>query len=248
MSRSNNTELINPAKRFYEWNGDKGGFRYFDKQLGEKGERVEVPLPFRFLILDCLSTIKGYDDADKSGYWCNEVRDLKKDIMSVKNKKGTQAIGLYEQVITNRNCTGAKYCQSVYIAFKEGQELIICNIQMLGACLGAWIEFRKKNKIYEGAIAVEKMIEGTKGKTVYQIPVFKSIPTTPETEDQAKHLDIELQEYLKTYFQRNSTQSAEKSEAVAEVYDEQFHDDAPIGEAPQDTVIVDNYDPENAPY
>ena len=42
MSRSNNTELINPAKRFYEWNGDKGGFRYFDKQLGEKGERIEV--------------------------------------------------------------------------------------------------------------------------------------------------------------------------------------------------------------
>lgn len=209
MSRSNNTELINPAIRFYEWNGDKGGFRYFDKALGEKGERVEVPLPFKFLVLDTLSTIKGFDDVDKSGYWCNEVRDLKKDIMTVRNKNGICAKGLYEQVSKDRNTVGSKYCQSVYIAFKEGKTLIIANIQMMGAALGSWIEFRKKNKIFDGAISVETMIEGIKGKTVYQIPVFKKIETSPETDQQAKELDTELQTYLGLYFKRNSEQVAE---------------------------------------
>ena len=59
MSRSNPTDFNNPSQKNFEWNGESGGFRYFDKSLGEKGERVQVDLPFRFLVLDCLSTILG---------------------------------------------------------------------------------------------------------------------------------------------------------------------------------------------
>ena len=201
MSRSNNTEFPNPAKRFYTWDGENGGFKYFDKNRGEKGERVSVPLPFRFLVLDTLSTIKGFNDADQSGYWSNEIRDIKKDILTVRTKTGIVSKGLYEQVITDRNCTGAKFCQSVYCAIKaDDGTLEICNIQMTGAALSAWIDFRKKNKVYEGAVEVSEMNEGKKGKTKYQIPVFKKIEVTPDTDEVAKGLDKELQAYLIQYF------------------------------------------------
>jgi hypothetical protein len=211
MSRSNNTELTNPAKRFYRWDGDKGGFQYFDKTRGEKGERVAIPFPFRFMVLDTLSTIRGYNDAENSGYWSNEIRDIKKDILTVKTKSGECCKGLYEEVITSRYCSGAKYCQSVYIAVKEDDgPLVVCNIQMVGAAVGAWIEFRKKNKVLDGAVVVESFIEGKKGKTVYQIPVFKKIEVTEETERIANDLDKELQTYLDKYLAKTKQEIADK--------------------------------------
>lgn len=209
MSRSNNTELKNPATKHFEWNGESGGFRYFDKSIGEKGERVKVDLPFRFLVLDCLNTIKGFDDQHQSGYWSNEVRNIKADKLTVRNKKGVQYEGLYDSL----DLVGSKYCQSVYIAFYDGTELTIGNLALTGTALSAWIDFRKKAKIYEGAIEVAEMVEGRKGKTIYQTPVFKSIEIKPETDEKAKELDKELQEYLTAYFARSGKV---ESEVVAE--------------------------------
>ncbi len=203
MSRSNQTDLINPAVHFYQWNGDKGGFKYWDKTKGEKGETVIVPLPFTFIVLDTLSTIKGYNDAESSGYWSNEVRNIKEDILTVKSKGGLCAAGTYDKVIKDRNCNGAKYCQSAYVAIKEGSEFKIANIQITGAALSAWIEFRKKHKIYEIAIGVAKFIEGKKGKTIFQIPVFQPVKLSPEADAKAKELDVELQKYLSVYLKTN---------------------------------------------
>jgi hypothetical protein len=202
MSRSQNTELINPSKKFIEWKSDKKAFQYYDK---EKEENVEVKLPVRFLVLDTLSTIKGFSDTDQSGFWSNEVRDIKIEPFTVRTKKGECAKGLYENIMGGRDMTGAKYYQSVYAMIKEGKEFIMVNFQIGGSALGQWIEFRKKNKIYEGAIEVETTIEGTKGKTIYNMPVFTKISTTPESDEQAKKMDAELQEYLTAYFKKNHT-------------------------------------------
>ena len=239
MSRSNNTEIRNPAKKFFEWDGENGGFRYYDKDKihakGEKGERVHVPLPFKFLVLDTLSTIKGYSDADKSGYWCNEVRDLQTEIMTVKNKKGICAKGLYADVINDRNCTGSKYSQSVYIGYFEDKQLVICNIQIVGAALGAWIDFRKKAKIYEGAVCVPEMVEGTKGKNVYKIPVFKMFASSKETEEKAKELDKELQKHLFNYFAKNKPEVQEQIvEHTSELHQENVPEEIGMESFPGD--------------
>jgi len=214
MSRSINTDLINPAKHFIEWKGEKGILQYYQKSIDDskQGENIEVPIPFRFLVLDCLSTIKGYSDADQSGYWSNEIRDLKKEELIVKTKKGTAFKGLYSAAIASRDTIGCKYCQSVYIAYwTESKEMIIANLQLTGAAVSSWIEFRKQNKIYEGAIEIVGKQEATKGKTIYQIPVFKKITTTQETDEIAKDLDVELQEYLTMYFKRNRDVIADNS-------------------------------------
>lgn len=228
MSRSHNTELHNPSVRNFEWNGESGGFRYFDKSLGEKGERVQVDLPFRFLALDCLNTIRGYDDRNQSGYWANEVRNIKTDKLIVRNKKGVVFEGLYADLRE----TGTKYCQSVYIAFYKDDKLVIGNLALTGAALSAWIDFRKKAKIYEGAIQVKEMIEGRKGKTVYQTPVFQMITVKEETEQQAIELDKELQEYLKAYFERMGQieVKVEKDETTNEPPESDTFDEEKIAE------------------
>lgn len=121
MSRSNNTEISNPANRFFEWSGSEGKIKYYDK---EKKENIYIDLPFVFLVLDVLTTIKGYSDEDESGIWANEIRNLKTEELTVRTKHGIKAKGLYEEV---KNVLGAKYSQSVYIAYKDGGELKIGN-------------------------------------------------------------------------------------------------------------------------
>ena len=80
MSRSK-PATTTPCKRFFEWSGGTGTLHYYDK---EKKDRVEVKLPFTFLILDELATITGFCEQDSSRYWSNEVRSISKDELVVK--------------------------------------------------------------------------------------------------------------------------------------------------------------------
>ena len=202
MSRSNpNENLVNPAKFFYEWDGGDGGFKYFDKSLGEKGEKVKQELPFTFIPLDVLVTIKGFNESEQKGYWSNEIRqfDIKTGILTVRSKAGVEMIGTYEQVKAKLGTKGADYCQSVYCATKGADgKLVLNNIQIKGAALGAWIEFVKKNNINEVAVAVKDMVKKKKGRVDYVEPVFSAVKIKEETNQEAIELDKLLQEYLRT--------------------------------------------------
>lgn len=208
MSRSNNTELVNPAQRFYEWVGSKGYLKYFDKS---KGENVFVPLPFTFLVLDRLSTIKGYSDADKSGFWSNEVRDITKDVFTVRTKKGIAGRGVYSS-LNGLLKEGACYSQSVYIAIKEKDQFVIANLALHGSAISPWIELCKGKNIYKYAITIASAKPMKKGATNYYIPVFKLNPNISEdTEGKCVELDKQLQEYLKAYFNRSKTEQQENA-------------------------------------
>lgn len=217
MSRSNNTDIINPAKFFYEWVGSKGCLKYFDKSIGEKGENVLVQLPFTFLVLDRLSTIKGFSDMDQSGFWSNEIRDIKKEPFTVRTKKGIVATGLYSNLAPVLN-QGACYSQSVYIAVKDAKgEFTICNFSIHGSAIGEWINLCKGKNIYKYAVTISAATPAKKGATNYFTPVFKLNPAiAPETEQKAIELDKTLQEYLTAYFNRNKSEQQETT-AVAEV-------------------------------
>lgn len=206
MSRSVNTEIYNPTTKTFEWQGSKGGFKYYDK---ETKTNIEVPYPFKFIVLDTLSTISGFDDASQSGYWSNEIRNIKEDILTVRNKQGVCATGVYESVITSRDTKGSKFCQNVYIVYFDGKQMKIGNIKLVGAALSAWFDFRKTNKVFEIAISVSAHTEAKKGATTYQVPIFKAIPISKESDEAAKKLDTELQEYLNAYFKVQKTKTSE---------------------------------------
>lgn len=211
MSRSNNTEVKNPAKVFFEWAGGKGCLTYFDKTLGEKGEKVEVALPFSFLVLDRVSCIAGFSDADNSGFWSNEIRDTRTEKLTVRTKKGIIAEGLYNSpAIDKAKAAGAQYAQSVYIAFYDNDKnLVIGNLKLTGSGISPWIDFLKKNDVYSSAVKMTKNPEiKVKGATRYFEPSFALQQITPEANDKAIELDKELQEYFKAYFKRNETEVA----------------------------------------
>lgn len=225
MSRINPRQT-HPAKFFAQWGGSEGVLSYYDK---ETKEDVELPLPFTFLVLDELNTVKGWSDADHSGIWSNEVYDITNDVLRVKTKRGLVAKGTWNDV--KNQVTGARYVKSVYIAYKdETGELQLANIQFVGAALNAWIEFNKTYDVYKGAVTLTgKSDEKKKGKTIYFEPLFEGKNVSKETDEAAKEINRQLDSYLKTYLSRED----DNEEVVAEDYPDDEPGDTASDEAPK---------------
>ena len=199
---SNRTQVFaggskNPATKFLEWKSDQKGFSYYDKGLAKN---VEVSLPFKFVFLDELSTVKGWNDASSSGIFANEVKYLSKEPMTVKAFKGGEiAKGLYNEIKERVKNAGGHYSKSVYIMLENGA---LANIQLKGSATQQWGEFVKsyKNKITNNWVEVNSATENKKGKVVFSIPNF-SIGADIDSgfSQYADACFDELESYLKTY-------------------------------------------------
>jgi hypothetical protein len=227
MARTNpNQEILeNPAELFIEWSGSKGLFQYYDK---EKSETVELKLPFTFIPLDSLHTLKGFSEKDESGLWSNEVKDIKNQVFKVKSKNGVEFEGVYNTFSEAFKNKGGKYGHSLYVAIKDSEgKLFIANIFMGGSALSGgsykdkdkkeiivngWMDFIKGHKIYEGAIQVKDSTQCVKGATKYQVPNFTQIPVAPATDDEAGILQTQVFEYVKTYLTKTQGSAAEEKE------------------------------------
>jgi hypothetical protein len=242
MSLSKPVERIqHPAKRWFEWQGSEGHFRYYDK---EKKERVDVPLPFVFLWLDELVAMSGFHEPSASGITSNEIRDTTTEVLSVKafGSPHPLATGLYQSIKHAINAAGGYFCQKVYIGFREakGQPLQLACVQFAGAALNSWIEFKNANpgKLITHAISVKSFLDGKKGSVKFRTPVFTLVPRSEETLQEAIALDKILQDYLDGYFKR--------TRSLAPAVDPQSQPDAPsdVQEAPPEPVAVPTAEPE----
>ena len=230
MSRSNPTEgARNPSTRWFEWaGGDDGGFiRWYDK---EAGKHVKVDLPFTFLLLDELSTVKGWHDPSESGIYSNEVRDTRQDVLVVRAFKGGElASGVYKSISDRIKAQGGHYCASLYLAYKEGDELRIGNLSLKGAAAGTWMEFKKAapqkkdsngktlRAYFVDAVTIGAFDQLKKGATVYRVPKFALKPVSAETNQQAVALDAELQAFLVDYLKRPKAEAAPQPEVESDL-------------------------------
>lgn len=210
MSRSNPSEhLSNPSTRWFEWSGEKGEVRYYDKDAKKE---VVVALPFTFILLDELASVRGWHDASNSGIYSNEVRDTTQEVMVVKAfKGGTIAEGLYKSIKDRVNNAGGDYHANLYIAFKGDGDYQIGSIRFKGAALRAWMEFRKAHRvdIYKKAVKIGGYTEGKKGSITFRMPECSLKDVSPEAEARAVVLDRELQEFLSGYLKKNKRDQAE---------------------------------------
>ncbi len=210
MSRSNpHVNAPNPAVRWFEWNGEHGKVRYYDK---DAKQNVDVPLPFSYLLLDELASVRGWHDASESGIYSNEVKDTRTDTLVVKSfKGGTLAEGLYKDIKDRVNTLGGSFNANCYIAFKQNGGLAIGSLRFKGSALGGWMEFRKANRsdLLESAIDITGFTEGKKGRIVFRVPTFELRKVSTETNRSACALDIELQDWLKGYFNRRTADQTE---------------------------------------
>ena len=224
LSNPNENGNPNPSTRWFEWNGQHGVVNYYDK--GTK-KTISVPLPFTFILLDELATVRGWHDASSSGIYSNEVKDTRQDALIVKAfKGGTLAEGLYRDIKDRVNAVGGSFNTNCYIAFKDGASLGLGALRFKGASLGSWMEFRKqyRKEVYGKAVKIGGFTEGKKGSITYRMPTFALSEISPDTLALAIELDKTLQEFLDGYLSRTKPYLAEiESQSPAPV----LHPDAP---------------------
>ena len=184
-----------PCTLWLEWGGADGNFHYYDK---ESKSRVPFDLK-RFIVLDSLSTIVGYDESRNMGVYSNEVRDTTKQQFIIRNKEGVVEKGLYAE-IKDKLPKGIKYAASVYIAVEHDGEVKLANIKLSGAALSSWVDFKKAARIYDGAIEISEIASSKKGAVTYKFPKFSLVATSPSEEDSAKGVWQLLDDYLESYF------------------------------------------------
>ena len=202
------TPQSNPATKFLSWKSNDKNFSYYDK---ESQTNVAVELPFKFLVLDELASVKGWSDSLSGQIVSNEVKYISKEPITAKcyhkNVKGEStsteiASGIYKDIKEKVNSAGAKYHKSVYVMLEDGT---IANIQMKGAVVQQWGNFTQKTKsrLPDEWVIVEKHVDGKKGAVKFTTPEFKFERSLSESEaEQADEAFNELESYLKTYLSK----------------------------------------------
>ena len=208
----------NPATKFLSWKSNDKAFSYYDK---EKEENVLVQLPFKFLFLDQLQSVKGWSDALNGQIISNEVKTVSdQEITAVcyhKNVKGekvstTIAKGLYSQIKDAVVSAGAKYHKSIYIMLEDGT---LANIQLKGACVKEWSDFfnRSKKRLADEWVIIKKANDGKKGAVKFTTPNFEFERSLTEDESlQADSVFDELDAYLQSYLKKPIIQVQEEPE------------------------------------
>ena len=220
MSTSNRRQAfaqpkVNPSTKFLQWKSNEKCFEFYNKETQQK---VSVPLPFKFLVLDEMHTVSGWNDASSSGIFSNEVKFISKEIMTVKPFKGNEiAKGLYKDIKEKIVAAGGHYVKSIYIMLEDGS---LANLQLKGSAVQKWGEFTQKtrNRLPDEWVQVTKAIEGKKGAVKFFTPDFSFERSI--TEDEAMQADEAfnvLETYLKAYLV--------KAEPIVEGIPQDDHDD-----------------------
>jgi hypothetical protein len=252
LSRPN---LKNPATRFMQWGGgadnvgtkqepewEGGKVSYWDKEANDgEGENIEVALPLTFIVLDELHTITGFNQATKSGFWSNEIRDLANDTLVVRNKSGIVAKGKYADIKDEIKSDGAKYTKSIYIAFyNEEKELVLGHLKLSGAAMSTWIEFTKKVDVSKAAVTLDIDPNVKKnGNINYFVPKFGSMKISQQTLQAATKLDADLQDYLDAYLSRKPDTEETEYATSAEELDAQGKKDVEIEDIEEPVTLGD---------
>ena len=229
MSNSNRRQAFaqpqtNPAKKFIDWKSNEKGFNYYDK---ESKTNVAINLPFKFLVLDELHTVKGWNDSLKGQIGSNEVKFISNDVLKVKtfhkdangkNIKTDMIEGVYSEVKEKIKSSGAHYVKSVYIMLEDGS---IANLQLKGASCQSYGDFTAKtrSRLTDEWVEVANFVEGKKGAVKYTVPEFKFKNSISDAKaDLADEAFNTLEAYLKTYLT--------KADPInIEVVDEEIVDD-----------------------
>jgi hypothetical protein len=200
----------NPATKFIEWKSNDKCFNYYDK---DAQKNVEIPLPFKFLVLDELHCIKGWNDASSSNIYSNEVKFISKEVMTVKPFKGNEiAKGYYKDIKEKVVAAGGHYTKSIYVMLEDGS---LANISLKGSGVQKWGDFTQKtrNRLADEWVIVASAEDGKKGAVKFSTPGFSFANSISDEEanmaDEAFNI---LESYLKTYLAKAEPSIVEEEE------------------------------------
>jgi hypothetical protein len=189
---------LNPAEFYAEWDGANGQLYYYDKS--EK-ENVYLPKDFKFVVLEQLNTVAGFNKERKRSFYANDVRDLRYEELNVRLDGQTVAKGKWEDIKDTLKAHGGKFAKSIYIAYKdENGRMGIGHIKASGAFVGEWFQFTKENAAKSGGVMIAGTEKRKEGTVEFVVPVFKAFTLPDAAFAEAVERYNEVREYLESYF------------------------------------------------
>lgn len=189
-----------------EWKSEKKLFEHWDR---EQEKNVATKLPFKFLTLMELHTVKGWHDNSESGIYANEVKFIGQEELTVKSfKGGLIAKGLYKEIKDDVKNAGGHYTKSVYVMLEDGS---IANIQMKGSVVKEWGDFTQKtrSRLPDEWVIIKDFESRKKGRIEFTVPTFqfdKSLNAKAgKLADESYGI---LEEYMKVYKGSDNTPEA----------------------------------------
>lgn len=232
-----NPKAVNPATKFIEFKGDTGEFFYYDKLTEQK---VQLKMPVHFVVLDELTSIKGYNQRLGVGIYSNEIRYVKDEILNVRSfKGGIQIVGKYQDIKDATLREGGKYCKSVYAMLVSGKDTYeLVNFQFHGASFSGasdtsksgWIGKKFNTEVY--GVTCKETEQGQNGVVKFLAPVFEAgwkLEDKPEVLRAAVEMDKKLQSYLKTYLSQAIEKNANSPEELEPIEPEVYDPNDPTG-------------------
>jgi hypothetical protein len=217
MSTSNRKQAFqtpqsNPSTKFIDWKSSDKNFSFYDKELKEN---VAIPLPFKFLVLDELHTVKGWNDSSDSAIYSNEVKFISKEEMTVRSFKGGEiAKGFYKDIKEKIVTAGGHYTKSIYVMLEDGS---LANLQLKGSAVQMYGEFTQKTRtrLSDEWVQVATAKEGKKGAVKFNTPVFMFLSSISDVEsEKADEAFNILESYLKTYLNKVTIDNIEVVDEV----------------------------------
>lgn len=228
MSLLDDDRPTNPAKHFI--NISKGTLSFYDK---ESGENVAVATPFEFIVLDQLSTVKGWSEEQDTGMWSNEVKRTGEQPLNVRTKNGVLASGLWKDIKEKVKADKGYFTAVVYLAAKGRDGLETQALLLKASALNAWVEFTKKTSLKTHKVVLSDWADAKKGSVSYKVPVFTAVEMNETELEEAKNLARELKTYHEGYFSYNpdkhNEDTVQKDTVIEDIDDEPINlDDIPF--------------------
>lgn len=209
MSLSKPRTNTSPVQRRFELKLAAGSATYYDSEAKqnvtvtgpagtwENGATYTADAPFKFIVLDTLSFIGGFNEPLNSGIWSNEIRSTRDEKLTVRTSKGVLVEGYYADIKGDIAKDGGKFGNSVYIAYQDGGEWKLGNLKLIGAGVSAWFDF-KEGKYFDSdpGVSITGWVGKKKGRNEYFEPIFASWAVPPADIAEAAELDETLQEFL----------------------------------------------------
>ena len=214
----------NPATKFLEWKSNDKCFEFYDK---EKGQKVKVELPLKFLFLEHYHTVKGWAKKNRSeenecAIYSNEVYSVQHEEISVKAFKAPKQIvsGFYKEIKDKIKDEGGVYYRSIYAMLEDGS---IVNFQLKGCAVASYYNFYNpiKHLLDTQWVEINSAKDAKNGMVKYSIPIFTMGKVISGEIDQlANEAAKVLQEYMNEYMAKgNVLQKVDTLEMEAEETD-----------------------------
>lgn len=192
-----------PERYRFEWDSDSKQFRYYDVENPKKEGTYDIKerkLPFKFVILQKLYRVQGFNQTLGKGIFSDEIVDFDQELTVRYNKGGEVAKGVWKDIKETVISKGGKMNIVVIALLSNGEVAKITMKAKAFFNIGEYIKKASEEVLYDHFCIVNKFTSEVNGNTKYTVPVFevgdKISEELSETAD--SKYDLEVQPYIAT--------------------------------------------------